>query len=132
LYKKIIQYTLIAASIGFIGYIYFKLTKGDSQFADPYAVVSPDYSVILEGKVGASLKTYMPLLRDLSLNKSEVAGISMNPFSSWTEVISSLDSLKGIDALWNNALNQSNFVFASTHQLRGDTWMLSLGLPEIV
>lgn len=130
MYKKIIQYTLIAASIGFIGYIYFKLTKGDSQFADPYAVVSPNCSVILEGKVGASLKTYMPLLRDLSSNKIEVAGISMNPVSSWINVIASLDSLKGADERWNEVLSQNNFVFASTHQLRGDTWMLSLGLPE--
>lgn len=130
MYKKIIQYTLIAASIGFIGYIYFKLTKGDSQSADPYAVVSPNYAVILEGKVGSGLKTYMPWLRNLSANKNEIAGISLNPVSSWMEVIASLDSLKGADGQWNNVLSQSNFVFASTHQLRGDAWMLSIGLPE--
>lgn len=128
--KKIIQYSIIAASIGVIAYVYYQFSKDQGTPANVYDAVPSNSFVVLEVKLGSSLNNYKPWLNETSARKNETAGISFNPASQWAWVISTLDSLRHIDENWQKVLSQSNVVLASTSQLRGDTWMMSIGLHE--
>jgi hypothetical protein len=130
--KKIILYGLLAAAIGLIGYVYYEFSKEESSAVDPYNAVPANMSILWEFKTGTALQGYLPWLHEISADKNEVANIPFNPSSQWFQVISTLDSLRVHNALWNQTLMNSSVVLASTAQMRGDNWMLSIGLSDAV
>ncbi len=86
--------------------------------------------LIVDFKSSNALREYQPWLHDISSAKNDASGVSFNPLNEWAAIISSIDSLRLSDDQWNQVLMASNVVMASTTQLRGDLWMLSIGLPE--
>jgi hypothetical protein len=130
--KKIILYGLLAAAIGLIGYVYYEFSKEESSAVDPYSAVPANVGIVWEFKTGTSLQGYLPWIHEISSDKNELANIPFNPSAHWFHIMSTLDSLRVHNSLWNQVLMNSSVVLASTSQMRGDNWMLSIGLSDAV
>lgn len=130
--KKILLYSLLAAAIGLIAYVYYEFSKEESAAVDPYSAVPDNVGVVWEFKTGTALQQYLPWIHEISSEKNELANIPFNPAAHWFHAISTLDSLRVHNSLWNQVLMNSSVVLASTAQMRGDNWMMSIGITEAV
>lgn len=127
--KKIIQYTIIAACIGLIGYVYYQFSKTEKESTDSYNAVPSNVSVLLEVNFKSNLRSYFPWLSTIVRPRSEVL-LKNSPIISWPSFIATLDSLRAFDASWNKVISNSSLVIASHPQMLSDSWFFSIGLSE--
>ncbi len=130
MYKRILIYTLIAAALATIGFLYYKLTKDDGQYTHPMRGVPANCALVVEINTAKQDADEMNLFLELALNENAIGDVSFNPLAEWPTIVQDLMKLKSYQPEWTELLSHSNILFASSEQLRGDAWLMSVGLKS--
>ncbi len=129
--KKIIQITLIIAAISIIVYVYFNISSDKENIGDPFLLITPRTSIVMEITDMSGLDDFQPILQAISQSSNEVGGVSFNPTSEWHSIILKIDSLRANSDLWFKTLSKSPLVMSSNEQGRGDAWQVLIGLGNL-
>lgn len=126
MFKKIIQYSLIAIAIGCIGYVLYTFYKGEEKYTDSLSAIPSGAAMVLDVHSFSRVGKYEEWLNSLT-NSND---FNANPAQGWPELIGKLDSVRSVNELWQTLLLKSNVIFAHNGQLLGKSWWMSIGLRE--